>query len=74
MKPQNVNIFHYNDFVKMYNGESDRAAAILAGSFLEHFLANCLKECFIDDKDVDDLFDGFGPLSTFSQRISILLP
>jgi len=71
MKPQDVNLVDYNDVVELYHSESDRAAAILAGSFLEHYLAVFLKEFLIDDPEINDLFNGFGPLSTFSQRITM---
>lgn len=71
MKPQNVHVGHYNDVVKLYHDESDRAAAILAGSFVEHHLAVFLKAFLVEDPEIDELFHGFGPLSTFSQRISM---
>jgi DNA-binding MltR family transcriptional regulator len=71
MKPLDVNLGQYNDVVELYHNESDRAAAILAGSFVEHHLAVLLKAFLIEDSEVDDLFHGFGPLSTFAQRISM---
>jgi DNA-binding MltR family transcriptional regulator len=55
--------------VLFYKEESDRAVAILAASFLETFLGQFLKEFMIDDQQVfNDLFNGYGPLATFSAR------
>ena len=72
MKPAKVDLNDYQKLVETYHGESDRAAAILAGSFVEHYLAEYLKTCYlIEDPDIDDLFHVFGPLATFAQRISI---
>jgi hypothetical protein len=71
MKPNDVNLSQYNDVVETYHGESDRAAAVLAGSFVEHYLASYLKEYLVRDSETDALFEGFGPLATFSQRISM---
>jgi hypothetical protein len=72
MKPTKVNILDYQKIVESYHGESDRAAALLAGSFVEHYLAEYLKTCcLVSDPDIDELFHGFGPMATFAQRISI---
>lgn len=65
-----VSITNYSKIVRLYHGESDRAAAILAGSFAESFLEKFLKACMIDDLVVEELFQGYSPLSTFSARIA----
>lgn len=57
------------NMVNSYHKESDRAAAILAASFLEAYLAQFLKKFMIDDQQVcDELLKGYGPLATFSAR------
>jgi len=63
----------HNDFSKQYDGESDRASAILASSFLDNCLENFLKEKLADHKIKDNLFKGYGPLSSFSARTDIAL-
>ena len=72
VKPTKIDLNDYQKLVETYHSESDRAAALLAGSFVEHYLAEYLKTCYlVKDPDIDDLFHGFGPMATFSQRISI---
>jgi DNA-binding MltR family transcriptional regulator len=61
----------YNDIVHIFHQESDRAAAILAASYLEVLLEQVLRTQFIDNSIVNDLFTGNGPASTFSSRISL---
>lgn len=60
----------YNDVVDLFHKETDRAAAILAGSYLEVLLESLLKSTFVNDPVVEELFKGSGPLATFSSRIS----
>jgi hypothetical protein len=71
MKPHDVDIGHYNNMVEQFHKETDRAAAVLAGCFLENYLAVFLKAFFVDYDDA--MFDGFGPLSSFAQRSSIAM-
>lgn len=72
MKPIKVNLSDYQRVVELYHNESDRAAAVLAGSYVESYLAEYLKTCeLISDPEIDKLFEGHGPLATFAQRISI---
>jgi len=69
MKKKKLNLVDYNKMVEFYHEESDRAAAILAASFLETFLGQFLKEFMINDQQVcDDLLNGYGPLATLSAR------
>lgn len=64
-----MNLADYNEIVKLFHNESDRAAAILAASFLENFLGEFLKKFMIDDTEVlDGLLKGYGPLATFGAR------
>lgn len=59
----------FNAVVKSFHKESDRAAGILAGSFVEHYLGEFLQEILVDDPIVRDLFNQpFAPLSSFSSR------
>jgi hypothetical protein len=54
------------------NDQSDRAAAIVAASFLEDRLAALLKVSMRDDpKVIRDMFGGHGPLGTFSAKIDL---
>lgn len=61
----------YNKIVNLYHGESDRAAAVLASSFMDKCLEDCLKAFLVDDPSVEDLFTGYGPLSSFSAKIGM---
>jgi Domain of unknown function (DUF5076)/Mannitol repressor len=75
-RPQDVpagfpSLGSHSKIVKLFHAESDRAAAVLAGSFLETYLGNCLQFYLVDHLSVRDLFRGFGPLATFSARIGV---
>ena len=69
MKPNDLNIIDYQNVVKAFHDETDRAAAVLAGSFMESYLAKYLRSYMVDDPKVDQLFDGFGPFADFKKRI-----
>ena len=62
--------FHYYDEL---HRESDRAAAILAASRFEDSLRKRIMEKFIilNSELEKNIFDGYGPLSTFSAKIDI---
>lgn len=64
-----LDIGDYHDVVKMFHSETDRGAAVLAASFVEHYLAAYLRFFMVGDADAGTLFGRFGPLSGFSQRI-----
>jgi len=68
MKLYKVSLSDHNKIVEEFKNESDRGAAVLAGSLVENYLAKYMKSKMIDDGAIDDLFHGFGPFSTFSQR------
>ena len=53
--------------------ESDRAAIIMAATFIEDALSHKLKQqiATMGRKEQDELFDYSGPLGTFSARIKI---
>ena len=63
-------ITDYHDVVGLFHGESDRGAAILAGSSVENFLGIYLHSIMANKEVGRKLFDANGPLSSFSQRIS----
>lgn len=69
--PKDLDINQLNDMVGAFHKESDRGAAILAGSFLEHYLGQFLRSKAVDEEVADKLFGSMGPLATFSQRIAI---
>jgi hypothetical protein len=61
----------WNELVDVYRDESDRGAAILAGSFSENALGLFLRSKARDPKIADQLFGAMGPLSSLSQRIAV---
>ena len=69
MKPVDLSIDDYQKTVQSFHSESDRAAAVLAGSFIESFIAKFIRSHMIENPEIDLLFDGFGPFSTYSQRV-----
>ncbi len=70
-KPKELSLGEWNQMVGTFHEESDRGAAIIAGSFAEHALGQYLKFRIRDKKVADALFAAMGPLSNFSQRIAI---
>jgi hypothetical protein len=53
--------------------QSDRAAGIIGGAIVEHYLQMAVLTRFrrLSNSKKEDLFDGKGPLATFSAKISI---
>jgi hypothetical protein len=53
--------------------ETDRHAAILAGSLIEDALTQAIEGCFVPLSNTKrvGLFEGFGPLATFAAKIEI---
>ena len=70
IKFDDITILDYQQLVRLYHKETPRAAAILAGSYVEYFLGKYLKSFMRKNVDEKKLFEGFGPFSTFAQRIS----
>lgn len=54
----------------MFHGESDRGAAVLAGSYIESYLGIFLESKMVDKSLGSTIFGNDGPLATFSQRIN----
>jgi hypothetical protein len=69
--PETVRLAAYQQMVDAYRNESDRAAAILASSFVDNTLGRVLLAHMVDHPKVSDLFEGDRPLATFSSRITI---
>lgn len=69
--PHDLDLGHWNVMMDSFDLESDRGAAVLAGSFTENYLGIYLRELLVNKKVSKDLFGSMGPLASFSQRISI---
>lgn len=61
----------YNGVVDIFVQETDRAAAILSASYLETLLEQFLRVHLIQSRVVDEMFQGNGPLASFSARIAL---
>ena len=59
----------YQAMIESFNAESDRGAAVLAGSYAENSLGMFLESFIVDPAPSERLFGSNGSLSTFSQRI-----
>lgn len=70
-KPKNLSLWDWNVAVEGFHGESDRGAAVLAGGFVENYLAIFLRAYTVDAKVTSEIFDAMGPLSSFSQRTAV---
>ena len=70
-RKKDLSLGEWNEMVDSFHEESDRGAAILAGSFIEHVLGQYLRSHISDRKVADELFAPLGPLSNFAQRIAI---
>lgn len=68
MKPVDLNIDDYHEVLQEFHNESDRAAAVLGGSFVECYLAKYMRSAMVEDVK-DDVFDNNGPFSTYNQRL-----
>lgn len=55
--------------VVLFKNESDRGAAVLAGSYVENYLGLYLRSKMIDLSVAERIFSPDGALSTFAQRI-----
>src|SRR3972149_5035504 len=63
---------HLIEEAKELDGESDRASAIVGSSFLDHLLSSILRKAMIDHKNIDRMFQGYGPLSSFYVKIDMV--
>jgi len=69
MKPIDATLADYQSMVVLFQNESDRGAAVLAGSYVENHLGLHLRAKMIDSSVAERIFSSDGPLSTFFQRI-----
>ncbi len=69
IKFDDISILDYQKLAKEFKNETDRGAAILAANYVEIYLGKYLKSFMTDNAGIDELFNGFGPFATFSQRI-----
>lgn len=61
----------YGEFQENYAGEPDRSVAILAASYIETVLEVHLVRRLVSHKRVNRMFEGYGPLATFSAKIDL---
>lgn len=62
----------FGQFLDEFQSETDRGAAILAGSMLDQKLKDILYGFLIDCKQSKDLLDGYNaPIGTFSSRLNL---
>jgi DNA-binding MltR family transcriptional regulator len=69
MKPVDATLEDYQSMVRLFSNESDRGAAVLAGSYVENHLGLYLRSKMADLSVAERIFSSDGSLSTFSQRI-----
>lgn len=68
MHPEDLEYF--SDFLKEFQDETDRGAALVGAALLDKQLFNLLKSLFLDKKESLELIaGGSAPLGTFSARI-----
>jgi hypothetical protein len=58
----------------MFDGESDRAAAVLGGAYLEAVLDNLLRSVLICDEKVDRLFNNASQKVHLAYALGVLMP
>lgn len=62
----------FSKFLKEFQDESDRGAAIIAGSMLDDKLKTVLSDFFIETRQTKELLEGASsPLSTFNTRLNL---
>lgn len=66
-----LTLVDYNNMVQLFHDESDRAAAVFAGSIVEGYTENLLRAIMRDEDQIGTLFNDYAPLATFSARNKI---
>lgn len=67
-----LNLAAYNEFVGRFQAETDRAAAVLGGSYLDSFLESALRSVLVTGPRVDAMFEGAGAsLGSFSNKTAL---
>jgi len=71
MKPNNLNLVRSTQIVKQFHSESDRAAAILAGSHVEQSLKEFIQLFIIEKPEIaaDKLLEPRNSVSSFGAQI-----
>jgi len=63
-----------NAFLEQINTESDRGAVLASVSYIEELLSRLMKAKMLLTKELaKELFQGYGPLATFSGRTMSIL-
>lgn len=70
--PPDLTTHTYNDFIRRFRTESDRAAAVLAGAYLDAFLEQLLRGLLVSGPWTDQLFEQVGGLGSFSGKIAMV--
>jgi DNA-binding MltR family transcriptional regulator len=73
MKYPDLKLGNYNEMVQVFHNESDRGAAVLAGSYIDAVLKKYLEFSMDFKSGASEMFEANGPLATFSQRIKVAL-
>jgi len=68
--PQQLDVVAYNAFVARFHEETDRAAAVLAGGYLDAFMEAALRSVLVAGARLDGLFEAQGPLRSFGSKIA----
>jgi DNA-binding MltR family transcriptional regulator len=63
---------HLNAFAATLQQESDRACAVLGAAMLDHIIGDLIRSAMAEDTP-KTLFEGYGPLASFSARIDVSL-
>jgi len=62
----------FNEFLNLFRGESDRAAVVLGGAYLDACLEDTLRTWLADDVDVDEHFEPpNGVLSSYGAKYQL---
>lgn len=70
MKPEDLEYF--SNFLKEFQGETDRGAALVGAALLDQQLLELLTSHFLKQKPTKELLEGgTAPLGTFSARIKV---
>jgi hypothetical protein len=69
--PQQLDVAAYSAFVTRFHEETDRAAAVLAGGYLDAFMEAALRSVLVAGARLDALFDAQGALRSFGSKISL---
>ncbi len=65
-----LDVADFNAFLKEFQGETDRGAALVGAALIDHRLTNTLRSFMISNKVANKLLDGgTAPLGAFSARI-----